>query len=948
MSGISSGTGIFSGINTQQLIDQLLAIEARPKALAQRRVIQLQQQQAAWLDLNSKVQALKTAAGAFRIDNIFKTNKAISSDESVLSATASITSTPGSYQFIVDRLVSTQQFLSRGFANAGTTGLNAGTFTFEPAAGRLDRDLSLADLNGGSGVARGKIVITDATNNQSATIDLTRAGTVQEVLDAINAAPGVNVKATVEGGKFVIKSNVGGNLSITNAFGSTTAASLGIERATASSSSITGSTVYSLSPGMSLAALNDGNGIALNSQTGNARFDFTITVGGTAVNVNIGTKYDGQGAVTESAPTTMGGVLTRINDALTAALGNNHAQAAIGSDGASLVINDTDGRSIEVAENTAASSHTAADLGIATTSPQIGSVLGRRILSGLNTTLVRTLNGGSGVSGDGTITVTGRDGIARVVTIDTNGSVQDILDAFNQHPSGKIAARLNRTGTGIEILDLTGGTGNFIVAGDSATSLGIATDPGGVASSTVTGTNAQHQYITSGTLLASLRAGQGVGTGKFRITDSQGATALVTVDENAKTLDDVIRNINSRGTRIRARINDKGDGLLLYEDATGAGAAKITVADDTGTVAANLNIAGEAPAVGAENTIDGTAERKVTFAATDTLQQIATKISAAGVGVTAAILNDGAGSTPFRLSLTAKNSGSAGRFIVDTGAFDLGATELDHGQDARVFYGSSDPAHAVLLTSSRNTLDSVIPGVSIDLKSVSDHPVTLAVSRDTEAVTTAVQTFISAFNTLVDRIDEQTRYVQETDTKGPLLGDSTALSLRGGLFTTIQATGRGISGQFDRLVEVGIKIGEGGKLSLDENRFRQALEQDPQGVADLFAARVQAPNTPGTLPNIPGVTFNNPDAPANYTSLGVASQMELFADSMINSVNGALTNRNKTIDDQIEDQNKRIADFDTRLATRRQILEQQFLAMEEAIGRLQQQQGSLSQIGQLG
>jgi flagellar hook-associated protein 2 len=160
MGGISTGTGIFSGINSSQIIEQLLSIESRPKLLAQQRIIQLQQQQAAYLDLNSKIGALKTASGAFRVNKVFQANSANSSDPNVLSATASTSATPGTYQFIVDRLVSSQQLLSRGFANSTTSGVNAGTFTFESALGRLDRDTSLAELNGGAGIQRGKIVIT--------------------------------------------------------------------------------------------------------------------------------------------------------------------------------------------------------------------------------------------------------------------------------------------------------------------------------------------------------------------------------------------------------------------------------------------------------------------------------------------------------------------------------------------------------------------------------------------------------------------------------------------------------------------------------------------------------------------------------------------------------------------------------------------------------------------
>ena len=47
MSGISSSTGLISGLNTSALIDQLLAVESRPKTLIQARVAKLQTQQAA-------------------------------------------------------------------------------------------------------------------------------------------------------------------------------------------------------------------------------------------------------------------------------------------------------------------------------------------------------------------------------------------------------------------------------------------------------------------------------------------------------------------------------------------------------------------------------------------------------------------------------------------------------------------------------------------------------------------------------------------------------------------------------------------------------------------------------------------------------------------------------------------------------------------------------------
>jgi hypothetical protein len=560
-----------------------------------------------------------------------------------------------------------------------------------------------------------------------------------------------------------VTSSNGGDLTITNAFGYTTATSLGIERTVAAGTTVTGSTVYSLGLDTALSALNDGNGIVLNSTTGTTRHDFVIKVGGTSVNINIGDMYDTTSHISEAAPTTLRGMLKRINDQLKSGLGDTDVVASIASDGVSIQVVDAQVREVEISENATAGSTTAADLGIKTAAPATGTVAGQRILAGLNTTLARAVNGGSGVSGDGSISVTTRDGTVRAVNVNTTGTLDEIIAAFSAQTGGAVVATLNRTGTGIKLTDTTGGSGNLIVSGTTATSLGIAN--AGVASATLSGTNLQHRYITDGTRLASLRAGQGVGTGKFRITDSTGVSALITIDETEKTLDDVIDQINSRGTRIKARINDHGDGLLLYED-PGGGANKIKVADDSGAVAAALNIAGEATGTGVQNYLDGSYEKSLTFDATDTLQTMATKITAANVGVSATVINDGTGAAPFRLSLTGKNSGSAGRFIMDTGTFDLGETTMDRGQDARVFYGSSDPARAVLLSSSRNTLDSVITGVTIDLNTVSEDPITLTINRDNEGVETAVNTFMSAFNTLVDSITSKTKYDQDTETKG--------------------------------------------------------------------------------------------------------------------------------------------------------------------------------------
>src|SRR3954462_11422228 len=156
MAGIQSGTGLFSGINSSSIIDQLMALESIPKQRAQVRISDMKRQQAAYLDLNSRLNTLKGAAAAFRNNKIFQTKSAASSDTDTLSATATTAAAAGTYSFIVDRLVSTQQLLSAGFANRDSSAVGATSFTFEGTEARLDKDVALSDLNGGAGISRGK------------------------------------------------------------------------------------------------------------------------------------------------------------------------------------------------------------------------------------------------------------------------------------------------------------------------------------------------------------------------------------------------------------------------------------------------------------------------------------------------------------------------------------------------------------------------------------------------------------------------------------------------------------------------------------------------------------------------------------------------------------------------------------------------------------------------
>ncbi len=959
MGGITTGVGIFSGINSGQLIEQLLAIEARPKLLTQSRLAQIQSQQAAYLDINARVTALKNAAAGFRNNNTFQTKTATSSSADTLSATASPTAVSGTYTFIVDRLVSTQQNLSRGFANRDTSGLGMGSISFESERARLDRDVELADLNDGRGIARGRMVVTDSTG-RAATIDLSRATHVSEVIEAINSNGNAQVTASVSGGKFVIRDNVGGAVSVTNTQGSTTATSLGLAGVASVGGSVTGNTVYRLNSASTLTSLNDGRGVSIKTSTTDDSYSFLVNVtsGGTTTGVRVNlsdiyTTVAGTTTKTAGAISDMGGVVDRINSAMNAR-GFSTIRATINPDNGSLILNDSASTAtLSVVEGT---DTTAADLGLPTTVS--GSFIASRpLLSGLQTTSVMGLKGGATPTHDESLNFRLRSGATFTSTFDSSAGVADLLAQIetDSEVSGvkRVRASLDSKGTGIVITDLTTGSDKLRITGtsgaDAATFLGISTGAAGVDGDSVSSSNLQRKYMSRATALSSMNNGRGIGIGDFRITDSTGSSQLVRVSETVKSVGDLVDLINSRGLRVSASVNQNGDGISITETigvGETAGAQAIKIEEAGGNLAKNLNLLSTAAGTGASNVINGSFERTISLSTADTLQQVMDKINASKSGVTATIVRDGSGAAPFRLSITSTQSGTAGRYIIDTGSFDLGAAALDKGRDARAFFGSSDAASGVAVTSSTNTIDNILAGVKIDLKAVSASPVNLTIATDTTGIEKSIQTFITTFNTAIDRIENQTKYDTESNRRAPLLGDGTVLELRAQLFSAVQGRNRGATGGFGALAEIGISIGTGGRLTMDSAKLRDSLAADPASVEALFTARVAVDDARIDLGG--GVTVRNTNSGSSFSTLGVIPQLEELAKRYVDGTSAVLTGRQNQLRSQTGLLNARITAMDGRLADRRQILQSKFVAMEKAIGAMQSQQSAVSSIGRIG
>jgi flagellar hook-associated protein 2 len=1061
MGTITTGIGLVSGINTAQLIDGLMAIEARGKTMLQQRIASLTTQRTALLDINARLLNMKNAAKAFRLDRIFQSALAASSNEDILTATAAKGAQPGAFTFIVKQLVSTSQKLTAGYADKSTTPLGLTSLSFELGRGGLATDRDLEQLNAGAGVDRGRITITDRTG-AAATIDLRDATTLDEVIERISAASAINVTASVDGDHLVITDdNAGatGTLTVANGAGDTTATDLGIA-GTGVGSILTGTNINTVGGATSLASLNDGTGVLtrdnvadftitardgtvlnvelgrldlpitattkladLNNGTGvtigdddnkdikfiardgtahevnltgvttvaglidrvtvetggkilisihadGERLVVTDTTGATASNLQVlgagdnandtaedlgilnaagvaAASFDGQiipNTISDPAASTLQDVIDRISGAT----GNGGKIAAsIAADGVSLLITDTTGGAGNlIIRRTAANPQAAGALGIETGVAGVAasSVDGRRLVAALGSVLVGNLNGGDGLGGATTISITDRSGAAVSLTnLNTFDSLSEIMTHINQQAAlagVDVSVGINDAGNGVQVTDASGGAGDLIVAGDAAVALAI---DGTVAANTIRGDSLQHRYVSEATALRDLNYGRGIGTGSFRITDGLGDSAVVNIGADSQTLYDIIAEINSRGLAINARVNDRGDGLLI-EAALDVGetpVVKLKIESVSGSTAKDLNIIGTSAAV--ENAvIDGSYERTVALDAADSLDDVVSKVNDAGIPVSASIINAGGGATPYRINFTSGVSGRVGDLIIDpgSGAIGLGLTTLTPGRDAKVFFGSDDPASGLLVTSSSNSIDTILDGVTLDLHKASDEAVTVTVTRDTASITEAVKQLVTTFNDAIARINEYDFFDVDSQAKGVLLGNSTTARVREALYRALQQRAENVEGQYQFLRQVGITVGTDGQLKLDQAKFDAAYASDPESVENLFATFEATPA--GTEEVLPGITIQQSEQ--NVTARGFGDLFDDLLDTLTNSIDGWVTLADRSFNDQIKLANKRIGEMDVRLEAKRKRLEAEFAAMETALARLQAQGNALNSL----
>ncbi|MGU3416266.1 flagellar filament capping protein FliD [Enterobacteriaceae bacterium C34A] len=231
-------------------------------------------------------------------------------------------------------------------------------------------------------------------------------------------------------------------------------------------------------------------------------------------------------------------------------------------------------------------------------------------------------------------------------------------------------------------------------------------------------------------------------------------------------------------------------------------------------------------------------------AANSSLSGIRDAINKADAGVSASIINVGNGQ--YRLSITSKDTGADNAMTISVSGDS--ALQSFMGYDASGNGGMEESVTAqnaklkvnnVDIENSSNTISDALEDITLNLSDVTTGNQTLTITKDDSKATSAINDWVTAYNSLQDTFASLTKYTavdagtdaQDTS-NGALIGDSTLRTIQTQLKSMLTSSG---SSALKTLSQIGITSDAStGKLSVDSTKLETALKTGSANIKDLF------------------------------------------------------------------------------------------------------------------
>jgi len=277
---------------------------------------------------------------------------------------------------------------------------------------------------------------------------------------------------------------------------------------------------------------------------------------------------------------------------------------------------------------------------------------------------------------------------------------------------------------------------------------------------------------------------------------------------------------------------------------------------------------------------------------------------------------------------------------------------LSQGTDASFSF------NGVNMTTSTNNVS--VAGININL--TGQGYTTLSVQTDTDTIYNSIKSFVDAYNDVITTInsklteqryydyqpltDDQKKQMSQDDItawqqkarSGDLSGNDNLTSIYYSMRTAISGT-VATDGTQMTLSSIGITTGqwyEGGKLYIDDTKLKNAIQNNPQEVMDLFTKITESTTDVNAIPG-------------SSSSDGIAARLYYIVNNGINSITQEAGGGqyqlydNSFLGQQINDLNQRMSDMQDQLNTLEQQYYDQFTQLETYMSQMNSQSQWLSQ-----
>ena len=331
-----------------------------------------------------------------------------------------------------------------------------------------------------------------------------------------------------------------------------------------------------------------------------------------------------------------------------------------------------------------------------------------------------------------------------------------------------------------------------------------------------------------------------------------------------------------------------------------------------GAATATFELRKGGAATGESITIDST---------NNTLAGLRDAINAKNAGVTASIVDVGGDGTRQQLVLSSKDTGQSGRVeLVETTATgtltDLNLASLNPPDGDFTRLDASFSVNGLTITRASNTVSDAVTGVTLSLKKTGAASVNITQSTDIE---NKLRGFVNAYNAVQDFVAGQYKKDASNRPTGVLAGDSTLRNVQQQLRSVVGAKSEDNGGTLTSLTQLGVTSTDDGHLSFDASVLNDQLKTSPEDVKALLFGKTETQK--GLFQSV------------NTLASGLSDAVTGTVQTAITGYQSSIKNLNDTINARL-----------INISELRTSLTKQFAAADAAIGQLNGQNTSLTNI----